>query len=521
MYLTQTLHRAARLHPKKPATICGTRRTDYGTMHERVARLGGALRQLGVKPGDRVALLALNSDRYLEYFYAVYWAGAVVNPCNIRWSVGEIAYSLADCDTQVLFVDDQFLPLLPELRTQGSCLKTVIHCGDGETPAGLHNYEALIAATTPAEEILRGGEDLAGIFYTGGTTGFPKGVMLPHRALYANGLTVISDAFEGIDYRNMVGLHAAPMFHLADHAFTNGLAMAGATHVMLPMFNPKQVAEIIEREKVSGALLVPTMIQMLADAPSTREHDLSSLRFMLYGGSPIAEAVIDRALPLMPNVRLAQGYGMTETAPLLTVLRHEAHIGEGRARGLLRSAGRPVMIADVCIVDDEGREVPRGTVGEVVARGPGLMHGYWNKPEETAKAIKDGWMHTGDGGYMDEEGYVFIADRIKDMIVTGGENVYSVEVENAVAKHPAVMQCAVIGVPDDKWGEIVHATVVLKPGMTLDLPGLQEHCKPLIANYKLPRVLEVLDSLPVSGAGKVLKNKLREKHWAGRSRKVG
>ena len=520
MYLTQTLHRSARTQPKKLATIYAARRTDYATMLDRVARLGGALRALGVGTGDRVALLSLNSDRYLEYFYAVYWAGAVVNPANIRWSVGEIAYSLADCDTRVLLVDDQFLPMLPALRAQAPCLTTVIHCGDGETPDGLLSYEVLIKAHEPSEEVVRGGEDLAGIFYTGGTTGFPKGVMLPHRSLYANGLAIVADT-EGTDFRNMIGLHAAPMFHLADHAFTNALAMAGGTHVMLPMFNPKQVAEIIEREKITGAVLVPTMVQMLADAPTTKDHDLSSLSLLLYGGSPIAETVVDRALQVMPHVRMMQGYGMTELGPLATALHHESHVGQGRAEGKLRSAGRPMMIADVRIVDHNSNEVARGTVGEIAVRGPGMMHGYWNKPEETAKAIKHGWMHTGDGGYMDEDGFVFIADRIKDMIVTGGENVYSVEVENAVAKHPAVMQCAVIGVPDDKWGELVHVCVVPKPGMSLTLAELQEHCKALIAGYKVPRVLEIIEELPMSGAGKILKNKLREKHWEGRNRKVG
>ncbi len=516
--MTQTLHRAARTSPRTLAPICGSRRHDYATMYARVGRLAGALRRLGVKAGDRVALLSLNSDRYLEYYYAVYWAGGVVNPANIRWSVGEIAYSLSDCDTRVLLIDDQFLPMLPALRSQAPCLTTVIHCGDAETPDGLLAYEGLIAGNEAVEDMMRRGEELAGIFYTGGTTGFPKGVMLPHRALYTNGLALVAD---GIDTRGMIGLHAAPMFHLADHAFTNGLAMGGGTHVMLPMFQPQAVAQIIEREKVTGAVLVPTMIQMLADAPVTREHDLSSLRFLLYGGSPIAEAVVDRALAVMPNIVMSQAYGMTELAPLATSLPHAYHVGEGRKLGKIRSAGRPNMIVDVRIVDDHSNDVPRGTIGEVAVCGPGMMLGYWNKPEETARAIRNGWMHTGDGGYMDEDGFVFIVDRIKDMIVTGGENVYSIEVENAVAKHPAVMQCAVIGIPDDKWGEVVHACVVLKPKASVTAGELQEHCKAHIANYKIPRSLEIVEALPMSGAGKILKNKLREKYWAGRDRRVG
>ena len=518
MYMTQTLHRAARLHPTKLATIYGDRRTDYGSMQDRVSRFAGALRKLGVSPGDRVGMLSLNSDRYLEYYFSVYWAGGVVNPANIRWSANEIAYSFADCDTQVLLIDDQFLPMLGAIRELAPCVKTVIHCGDAATPEGLLNYEWLIAETAPCDDAMRSGEDLAGIFYTGGTTGFPKGVMLPHRALYANGLTLVT---EGIDTRRFIGLHAAPMFHLADHAFTNALAMGGGTHVMLPMFNPQAVAETIAREKVNAAMLVPTMIQMLVDAPVTRQHDLSSLEFMLYGGSPIAEAVVDRTLALMPHVKMMQAYGMTEVAPVATVLPHEFHIGEGRQKGKTRSAGRPAMICDVRIVDAHDVEVPRGTIGEVAVRGPGVMLGYWNKPKETAEAIKDGWMHTGDGGYMDDEGFVYIADRIKDMIVTGGENVYSIEVENAVAKYPGVMQCAVIGIPDDKWGEVVHVFVVPHAGASVTIEAIQEHCKTMIANYKLPRSLEIIESLPMSGAGKILKNKLREKFWAGRDRKVG
>jgi len=518
MNLTLPLHRAARVHPRKLATVCGARRHDYATLRDRVARLAGALRRLGVSLGERVGILSLNSDRYLEYFFATWWAGAVVNPCNVRWSASEIAYSLADCDTRILLIDDQFVPLLPQLRAQAPCLDKVIHCGEGQAPDGLLPYEQLVAGAEPAEEILRGGEDLAGVFYTGGTTGFPKGVMLPHRALYANGLTL--QTAHG-DMSGLVGLHAAPMFHLADHCFAMALAVAGATHVMLPAFEPEGVAKIIAKERITGALLVPTMIQMLIDAPAARQHDISSLEFLLYGGSPITEAVVDRALASMPNARLMQAYGMTELGPIATLLPSEFHVEPGRARGKIRSAGRPCNICDVRIVDLDGQEVPRGAVGEVVVRGPGMMLGYWNNPTETARATRGGWMHTGDGGFMDEDGFVFIADRLKDMIVTGGENVYSVEVENAVMRHPAVLQCAVIAVPDDKWGEVVHAFVVCRPDAGITLDELQLHCRALIANYKVPRSLEVVDGLPLSGAGKVLKARLREKFWAGRERLVG
>ena len=521
MYLTQSLHRATRIHPHKLATIYGARRHDYATATDRVARLAGALRALGVAPGDRVGILSLNSDRYFEYFYATWWAGAVVNPCNTRWSVAEIAYSLQDCDTQVLLVDDTFLPKLPELRAQASCLKTVIHCGDDPTTQdGLLRYDDLVARTAPAEERLRGGEDLAGIFYTGGTTGFPKGVMLPHRALYANALTL--GFTYGGDLSPLVGLHAAPMFHLADGMYLQALAFAGATHVMLPAFTPDAVAAAIERDKISAALLVPTMIQMLVDSPAAKTHDLSGLKLLMYGGSPISEAVIDRALALMPRLNMLQAYGMTEMAPVVTILPAEYHTpGEGRARGKVRSAGKPCSICDAKIVDEDGNEVPRGTVGEIAVRGPGMMLGYWKNAIETEKAIRNGWYYTGDGAYMDADGFIFIADRLKDMIVTGGENVYSVEVENAVAQHPAVLQCAVVAIPDDRWGELVHACVVLRPGVTVTLEELQAHCKERIANYKIPRSMQVIEALPMSGAGKILKNKLREPYWAGRERRVG
>jgi acyl-CoA synthetase (AMP-forming)/AMP-acid ligase II len=308
---------------------------------------------------------------------------------------------------------------------------------------------------------------------------------------------------------------------LADHAFLMVLAIAGATHVMLPSFQPKPVAEIIERERITGTLLVPTMIQMLIDDPDARQHDLTSLAFLLYGGSPIAEAVVDRALAVMPEVQMMQAYGMTELGPIATLLPAALHAGSGRARGKIRSAGLPCTICDVRIVDFQGDEVPRGIVGEVVVRGPGMMLGYWNKPEESARATRGGWMHTGDGGYMDNDGFIFIADRLKDMIVTGGENVYSVEVENAVARHPAVLQCAVIAIPDDTWGETVHACIVCRPGMALTLDDLQTHCRESIANYKIPRSLEVIAEMPLSGAGKVLKTRLRERFWAGRARRIG
>jgi acyl-CoA synthetase (AMP-forming)/AMP-acid ligase II len=310
------------------------------------------------------------------------------------------------------------------------------------------------------------------------------------------------------------------MFHLADGAFMNAMFACGGTHVMIPAFAPAAVLQAIERDRITASLLVPTMIQMTVDHPEVPMHDLSSLRSVIYGASPISEALIDRATQALPLAGLFQAYGMTELSPVATMLRPEFHTKEGRTLGKVRSAGRPTYCAEARIEDVDGRELPRGEVGEIVVRGPGMMLGYWNKPEDSAQALRGGWMHTGDAGRMDEQGFVFVVDRIKDMIVTGGENVYSAEVENAVLQHASVAACAVISIPSDKWGELVHAVVVLKPGAAATVEDIRAHCKALIANYKCPRSIEFTPALPLSGAGKVLKTRLREPYWQGRERAV-
>lgn len=284
---------------------------------------------------------------------------------------------------------------------------------------------------------------------------------------------------------------------------------------MIPAFDPVATMRAIETHRVTDALLVPVMIQMLVDHPEVAEHDLSSVQRIMYGAAPIAQAVLERAMKAFPNAGLTQAYGMTELAPVATLLGPADHAG-----GLLRSAGRGAPHAEVRIVDADDNEVPRGTVGEIAVQGDHVMLGYWNRPEETAAAIRDGWMHTGDGGYMDEQGYVYVVDRIKDMIVSGGENVYSAEVENAVAAHPSVAACAVIGVPDREWGERVHAVIVCLPGTSVTVEEIRDHAKTLIAGYKAPRTIEVVDSLPVSGAGKIRKRELREPYWADADRQV-
>jgi acyl-CoA synthetase (AMP-forming)/AMP-acid ligase II len=513
MYLTQGLHRAVQQRPDQVMTIFGERRRTFREAADRVARLAAALRKVGVRRGDRVAMLALNSDRYSEYLLAVPWADAVLNPVNTRWSEAEIAYSLGDSDSRVLLADDAFAAMVPALRAACPGLATVIYVGDGPAPDGTLGYEDLIATAGPVEDARRGGSDLAGVFYTGGTTGFPKGVMLTHDNLGISWLgTAAGGYLPGPDSRF---LHVAPMFHLADMASWGIALQAGVAHVILRSFDPRTVLATIAEHRVTDALLVPTMIQLLVDHPEVGQFDLTSLRGVLYGASPMTRAVLERAMKALPSASFTQAYGMTELAPVATLLSPADH-----EAGHLLSAGRAAPHAEIRVVDPDGAEVPNGTVGEVVVRGGHVMPGYWNKPEETASALRGGWMHTGDGGYLDDGGYLYVVDRIKDMIVTGAENVYSAEVENAVASHPAVAQCAVIGVPDPYWGERVHAVVVLRPGATLTYEELRAHAKSLIAGYKAPRSLAVVRKLPVSGTGKVLKRELRQKYWGDQERQI-
>ena len=518
MYLTQALHRAVQQHPERTASIFGDRRRSYASFADRVARLAGALQALGMEAGDRVAMLSLNSDRYLEFQMAVPWGGGVLNPCNIRWSAAEIVYSLDDSGSTVLLVDDTFVAMAAQIRRDARSVREFIYCGDGAPPDGMHGYEALLAAATPVADAMRCDEDLAGIFYTGGTTGFPKGVMLSHRNLCSAGL---SSRAEGLAEQGGTYLHAAPMFHLADMGMSMPHWIEGNTHAIIPAFSPQAVLDAIARDHVTHALLVPTMIQMLVDHPCMREQrDLSSLQYIIYGASPLSEAVLERAMAAFPGVAFAQAYGMTELSPVATISPPWCHTVEGRQRGKLRSAGRATYCAEVRIVDAQDREVPRGTVGEVIVRGPNVMQGYWNQPEQSAAALRGGWMHTGDGAYMDEDGFIFVVDRLKDMVITGGENVYSVEVENALAQHPALASCAVIGIPSEAWGEAVHAVVVCKAGQTVEAADLIAHCRTLIAGYKAPRSIEFREALPLSGAGKVLKIELRKPFWEGRQRHV-
>ena len=508
MYVPQSLHRILQQCPDMPLTIFADRQRTVRQSADRIVRLAGALHALGVQRDDRVAFLGLNSDRYHEYFYAVPWADAAVNPVNIRWSPAEIAYSLRDSETKVLLVDDAFAAAVPQVRAAGAELSTVVYCGDGSCPPGMVDYEGLIANSQPITDARRGGDALFGIFYTGGTTGHPKGVMLSHTNVMTSALGSLASG-HFLTGRGRI-LHAAALFHLAAIGMWMAGNVAGSTHVFVSSFTPGGVAKAVSDHQVTDLLLVPTMIQMLIDHPDAAGFDLTSLRHLTYGASPISEALVERLGKALPTTSLAQAYGMTELAPAATFLAPADHDNPS----LQRSAGRALPHVEVRVVNATGDEVPPGEIGEIVARGDNVMVGYWNRPKETAAAVCDGWMHTGDMGRMDEHGYLYIVDRLKDMIITGGENVYSAEVENALAGHPAVATAAVIGVPDDRWGERVHAVIALRPGGEATQESIQEHCRALIAGYKVPRSMEFVDELPVSGAGKVLKRDLRERYWS-------
>jgi long-chain acyl-CoA synthetase len=510
MGVSHLLRRIVQIRPHDTALVFGHRRQSWAEFHDRVRRLAGGLQSLGVGPNDRVALLMINNDRHVETMVGAPWAGGVVVNLNYRWSVAELGEAIDDCTPKVLMLDDANLEAGLKLAEGRTHRMKLVYAGDSTCPKGMVAYEKLVDEFAPAQDAGRTGDDLFTILYTGGTTGHSKGVMLSHANQISCSLSSIAD---GLFTEKAVYLTAMPMFHAGGiWPFISCMA-SGARTVLVPGFQPEQALEIIQRERVTEALLVPTMIQMLIEHPLFKQYDTSSFTTIIYGASPITEALLDRAIVAFPQSRFIQCYGMTELSPLACVLHNDNLHGEPRQRGRHRAAGRSTYAVEVEIVDENDRPVPRGTVGEIVARGPNVMLGYWNKPEQTAEAKRNGWMHTGDGGYMDEDGYVYVVDRVKDMIISGGENIYSIEVENAIAQHPAVRQCAVIGIPSKEWIETVHAIIVPNPGHVVSADEIIEHCRARIARYKCPRSVEFRDEpLPLSHANKILKRELRAEY---------
>lgn len=515
---SNTLQRVVQQRAEKIATIDGDRRHSWKEFQQRVSQFAAALQQLGVSPGARVAILSLNSDRYLEAMFAVPWAGGVYVPINTRLAAPEVEYWMSNSESEVLLIDRQFLPMLDHLKSSLPKLKHVIFMDNGDAPEGMPHYEELLNEAAPVDAYPVQADDLVALYYTGGTTGRSKGVMLSHHNMLFNamqGMVLQSYGSEEIY------LHAAPMFHAADAYNAICFCLLGGTHVFTPGFEPKRVLELIGQESVTRILLVPTMVGMVMSYPDLDNYDISSLKSIFYGASPMPEAVLKAAMNKYPNIEFMQAYGQTEAAPVLTVLMPADHVLEGPRSRLLKSAGQAAPGVTLAILDDNDKELPRGEIGQICAKGDNVMIGYLGLEETTEETLKNGWLHTGDGAYMDDEGYVFIVDRVKDMIISGGENVYSVEVEHALYRHPAVESCAVIGIPSEQWGEQVHAVVQTKAGVESSEESIIAHCKELIAGFKCPRSVSFqTDPLPLSGAGKILKTELRKPYWGGKTKAV-
>ena len=513
IHLAQFLSRAARMFPELPAIRFKGREQTWHELNAASEELAGGLARLGVKLGERVAILALNCDRYVEFFFATWRLSAAVVPINTRWSKDEIQYAINDSGATFLVVDDAFAGLADSFG-----IPTVIHIGDGEPPANAISYDMVRRDAPPCTALGGGGDNMAGIFYTGGTTGHPKGVMLGHAALAATllGGKIVEESAEDVAI-----LCVLPMFHLAGAQLSVAAAMAGRQLIMQPTFDPGAIIDCIVEDRIDTLSLVPAMWGMLVDLPKAHGADLSSIRNALYGASPMPEGVLRRVMARLPQARFAQGYGQTETSGVCTLLGPDDHDPDGPNAHRLKSAGKPILFSELRILNEQGEELTAGQVGEIAIRSSGNMLGYWNKPEETAATLKDGWIMSGDAGYLDEDGYLFIVDRTKDMIISGGENVYSAETESALSTHPDILDCAVIGVPDEKWGERVHAIVRVKPGAFPTAEALIAYCKTKIAGYKCPHTIEFRDEpFPISAAGKLLKRDLRAPYWSNRERNV-
>ena len=494
----QPLSRALSTAAGSCAVVCQDNRRTYAELGARCRRLAGAMRKLGLAPQDRVGVVALNSDRYLELYLGLPAAGYVLVPVNSRLAPAEMRAILDDAGVSLVFADADY----PGLAGG----RHVLTIPDG--------YEDLIAS---ADEVPLGDgvteNDLAALFYTSGTTGAAKGAMHTHRSLVSSGLHFMATwPFD----RQTRWLVASPMFHTGGILATLATVWAGGTHVIMPRFDPDLAVDLIEREAVTHTLLVPTMLAAAAGAQLARPRDVSSLRYLSHGASPISAETLRRTRQAFPAAELLHVYGTTETTPITTLLPHEEQILDSPR---IRSCGQPATGVEMRVVDDAMTDLPAGAVGQIAVRSPSVMTGYWRKAEATAEVMRGDWYLTGDLGYRDEESYIFLVDRAKDMIVSGGENIYSTEVENALNAHPCVEEAAVFGVPNPRWGESVYAVVFSRRDVTPE--ELIAHCRERIAGFKVPRRIELrTEPLPKSAAGKILKRELREPHWAGQHAQV-
>ncbi|KAA1425175.1 long-chain-fatty-acid--CoA ligase [Mumia zhuanghuii] len=513
--LADIIRTTAKRTPDAPAIVGEGRSVTHGELSTRSDALGSGLVSLGLEVGDRVAYLARNATEYWELFFAAAKAGLVIVPLNFRLSADEVAWILSDAEPAAILVEDHLAHLVPG-DFSGPRL-VFSQDGDPQVPAGWESYEAWLA-TLPAVDPHRelSGDALFSLMYSSGTTGRPKGVT----TTVAGFLWAVEAFGAQFDVSPAsVSLVPTPYYHIAAGGWSLIALAAGGRIVQFTEVTPQNMLGLMVGHRATHVIMVPTVMQLFITSPEASKADYSSVEWVVYGGSPISETVMVGAKKVF-GAELAQSYGLTETIGVTTILGAGDHV-VGATK--LRSAGRAVPGVDVAVFDPEtGEECPTGVVGEIVTRGPGVTKSYWRRPEDTAASYwPGGWFRTGDAGYIDEDGYVFLKDRIKDLLMSGGENIYPAEVENAIMTHPAVQEVAVIGVPSEKWGETPHAVVVAKPGQEIDGAELIAHTRERLAHYKCPTSVTVVDALPRNPSGKVLKRELRAPWWAGHERSIG
>lgn len=507
--LTSMLNRTARLHGARPAIIDAVNSFNWAQFTDRISRAASVLVSMGIHRGDRYGIIAPNSSQYAELICAGYWMGAVPVPVNHRFAPPEIAYVLEDAACSLVIIDEIYCSMFDEAVLQSWAANLLVMSATGSGVAQA-SYDRLVESASSLEVHDAAPGDEALLLYTGGTTGRAKGVPLSHLNIMANAMQL---GFELGPRDDDIYLHVAPMFHSADLLATPYF-IAGAGHVYLPGFSPSAVLEAIQAYGVTVVLMTPTMLVMTMQVPEFKDYDLSSLKQIIYGSSPISVERIKEMLGRFPGVDATQAYGLTETSPILTILPMRDHqlALNTNADLLLKSVGRSLPGVDIRIVDDAGTEQTTGEAGEIAVRGPNVAKAYLNRPGATAEAFKSGWFRTGDIGRLDAEGYLYLLDRKKDMIITGGEMVFSSEVEAVLHQNPKVHECAVIGVPDDTYGEALLGVVVPAHGETLSAEELIAHCRGKIGGYKIPRRYVFPDELPKSAIDKVLKTELRRVH---------
>lgn len=506
--LADVAHEQGQRHRDKPAIIFEGETITFGDVDHHADAVAARLRAIGVAPGDRVALLARNSATYAILLFGIAKAQAVATPLNWRLAPAEIAYIVEDAGARVLVLDPVLAPLAP---SNSGLL--ILSLDEALTPPDADR----VAPIEPREAARR--SDLAALIYTSGTTGQPKGVMLTHGAFARHcELDAISTPHHVGLSRDDVALLVLPLFHIGGIEFLLRPYFTGATTVIHQDFDVGRILDDVQRYKVTVMGLVPTAMQMMLRHPRCAATDFSSVRRFIYGASPIPIDLLKEGVRRF-DCEFLQSYGMTETAGTCVMLSPEDHRDPDAPR--MRAAGRPILGAELKIVDTGGRETLPHGVGEILVRGSGVMAGYWRRPDATAAALdSDGWLRSGDAGYLDEDGYLYVHDRVKDMIISGGENIYPAEVESAIYGHPAVAEAAVVGVPDDTWGEAVKAIIVLKPGASLDADELIAWTKTRIASFKAPKSVDLVTELPKNAAGKILRREIRDAYWRGRDRPV-